>query len=435
MELMQRVTVKMIYSGPFYGHLLMQARKVMDNNMDAPMAVGVIDGMMELRYNRDMLQMILDMYNEDWEYLLGVAEHELLHIIFKHFMRRQDRNAVASIGFRPITVWNMATDIAINQLIDRKLPLNPLRHDDFDMPAGLNAESYYDLLIKQAKANGAYIPVDAFGERMDGKGGGGGDEENDGQDEGEGNGGGWDNEEMRGKGLVDSHDLWRDVSTDADKDNDIENAVVKSAVKKALTHAKRMGKLPSNVEEAINEILKPATIPWNKILRRWVGTFFKVAHSYTWKRPSRRFGETQKGKKPIKSLNIIDVIDTSGSIGTEEFNLFIAETKSIRNSYPCKITIIEADAAVQKVYQLKKEVDVHFKGRGGTDFRPAFDYIDKHNLRPDLVVYLTDMCGTFPSEAPPYPVIWVKTPSHYGWSSKEAPFGMVLEIDDSNGGR
>lgn len=429
MDLMTRISVKMIYSNPFFGHFLMQARKTRNDNLPAPMAIGVIDGMVDLQYNQVMLEEILDKYNDDWEYLLAIDEHELLHVIFKHFMRHQDRNAIASCGMRPISVWNMAADMAINPLIDKKLPLNPLMPADFDMPNGLTAEQYYDLLIQQAKDNGAYIQVDAFGKRMDGK-----DEPNDGDEdsEGQGNGGGWDTEEMKSKGDLDSHEMWRDVASDDDKDNDLENAIIKSAVKKAMNHAKRMGKMPGAIEDAIEKILAPPTIPWNKILRKWTGDSFKVGHTFTWKRPSRRFGELQKGKKSIKSLNIIPIIDTSASVGDEEFNLFIAEIQSIRNSYPCNIRIIEADAAVQKVYKLGKEVETNFMGRGGTDFRPAFDYIDEHKLNPGLVIYLTDMCGTFPEKTPPYPVIWVKTPSHFGWGNSEAPFGRVIEIDDSN---
>ena len=42
------------------------------------------------------------------EYVAGVLTHELLHIVFEHFRRLQDRNQM---------LWNVATDIAINNII------------------------------------------------------------------------------------------------------------------------------------------------------------------------------------------------------------------------------------------------------------------------------------------------------------------------------
>lgn len=36
-------------------------------------------------------------------------------------------------------------------------------------------------------------------------------------------------------------------------------------------------------------------------------------------------------------------------------------------------------------------------GGGGTDFGPCFEWLDEHGIRPQTVVFLTDLCGTFPS--------------------------------------
>lgn len=46
-------------------------------------------------------------------------------------------------------------------------------------------------------------------------------------------------------------------------------------------------------------------------------------------------------------------------------------------------------------------------GGGGTDFKPVFEWIANRHLRADLLVYFTDAQGTFPAQAPYYPVIWL----------------------------
>lgn len=94
-----------------------------------------------------------------------------------------------------------------------------------------------------------------------------------------------------------------------------------------------------------------------------------------------------------------------------------------------QVFAVVADAAVQSVQEIKDIRDiaaVEFKGRGGTDFRPAFALADEMDV--DLVVYLTDLMGTFPEEKPGYPVLWtlpgMEIPRGY-----EPPFGKVLLLD------
>jgi predicted metal-dependent peptidase len=62
------------------------------------------------------------------------------------------------------------------------------------------------------------------------------------------------------------------------------------------------------------------------------------------------------------------------------------------------------------------------KGRGGTDFRPTFAYIEREISYPTLLLYFTDGMGTFPDTPPAYDVMWVMP------ESKEVPFGEVLVL-------
>jgi predicted metal-dependent peptidase len=67
--------------------------------------------------------------------------------------------------------------------------------------------------------------------------------------------------------------------------------------------------------------------------------------------------------------------------------------------------------------------DFHIKGRGGTDFRPIFDWIAASGVEPKCLVLLTDLEAPFPQVAPSYPVLWVSV------NNKTAPFGDTVYME------
>ena len=66
--------------------------------------------------------------------------------------------------------------------------------------------------------------------------------------------------------------------------------------------------------------------------------------------------------------------------------------------------------------------DLNPVGGGGTEFGPCFDWLDEHGIRPQTLVFLTDLYGSFPPSAPAYPVLWAST------GSQKAPFGAVIPM-------
>jgi predicted metal-dependent peptidase len=72
-----------------------------------------------------------------------------------------------------------------------------------------------------------------------------------------------------------------------------------------------------------------------------------------------------------------------------------------------KLTVVECDAAVHRVYALVRTPD-HFVGGGDTDFGPAFD--EAQGARAfEGVVYFTDGKGDLPEASPAVPTLWVLT--------------------------
>jgi hypothetical protein len=82
---------------------------------------------------------------------------------------------------------------------------------------------------------------------------------------------------------------------------------------------------------------------------------------------------------------------------------FEAEVRSILDGQrPQLVHVLYFDAAVQRVetYQAGQPVSLSPVGGGGTDFRPCFDWLQEKGIMPQTLVFLTDLCGTFPSEVP-----------------------------------
>lgn len=201
-----------------------------------------------------------------------------------------------------------------------------------------------------------------------------------------------------------------------------------TAVAAALASAKAQGKLSAALERLLSEIVEP-TVEWQDHIRalfaRKIG-----GGGYDWRKPDRAL-ILRDIYAPRRSGNgcgpIVVAIDTSGSIGQAELNQFFGEMRGILDDVrPELIHVIWCDAKVHKVDEVEDSADISAlkpAGGGGTDFRPVFDYVDDNDIRPDALVYLTDMLGSFPDQSPAYPVIWGDI---YG--RVQPPFGDVVEI-------
>jgi predicted metal-dependent peptidase len=93
---------------------------------------------------------------------------------------------------------------------------------------------------------------------------------------------------------------------------------------------------------------------------------------------------------------------------------------------PRELLIAQCDDQIHEWRYVQSGAELPRKvlGGGGTSFVPVFERIEQEQLQPDVLLYFTDMYGTFPSKPPPYPVIWASITE----SIKTAPFGEVIYI-------
>lgn len=134
--------------------------------------------------------------------------------------------------------------------------------------------------------------------------------------------------------------------------------------------------------------------------------------------------EPQETKEVKKIEEFAIVIDTSMSCSGELVQKFLEETYSVlkeNESFFKKINvhIIQCDEQVHSDCKITSEEDLkeymeHMElyGQGGTDFRPAFEYVEQlvrekefHDLRG--LIYFTDGYGIYPNRMPPFKTAFV----------------------------
>ena len=84
----------------------------------------------------------------------------------------------------------------------------------------------------------------------------------------------------------------------------------------------------------------------------------------------------------------------------------IAEVRSILEGQgPERVYVLYFDAVVQKVetYEAGQRIDLNPVGGGATEFGPCFEWLDERGIRPQCLVFLTDLYGSFPPSGPAYP--------------------------------
>ena len=442
-DIVQLDTIALLKKEPFYAYLLVKMHKKIDRSV--PVAgVAVINGDIHLFINPEGYMR----YTRGER--IAILKHEVLHVILIHYLRRRDRDP---------SLFNIAADVAINQMVNSdlyKLPVDALFPHHFNLEENLNAEQYYKILWQRNEQ--IKIPPDLMqslgktlsqcsncqgsGQEPQDGNSGSGDSEGDGENEGEGQGQGQgdspdgnqeghgngqgqgqggtpcsccggsgqkqpgegqgDGSEMRAPAFADMHPTW-DRSTDVSED--VAESIVRSLVQEA--YDKSIGKVPGEISALINDILS-SKINWRAIFRNFVAKQRHTTKKNTWKRPNRRLDRQVMGYKKNKKLHVFVFIDTSGSVGGTELEMFNGELQKMYDA-GTEITVIECDMVIQNVYKYKKHVQPTFKGRGGTDFRPPFKYVLEKNERPDAIIYLTDGYGHAPATCP-FPVLWVLTP-------------------------
>lgn len=228
-----------------------------------------------------------------------------------------------------------------------------------------------------------------------------------------------------------------DVIPSDEKGSENLKAEIGIRVKQAAQAAKAIGgHIPEWASDMIDDLRKPK-VAWQQRLMHLAQIAVQAARDdYSYRRHNRRYvpqGLIVPSLYNPKGMGWVALFaDTSGSMSEEELNAGYSEAAGIiEQCNPARFTVADIDTRVRHVREYKagdRITKIKAHGRGGTMFRPAFDWIaDPENNKgekPALVIYFTDMEGEFPTETPPYPVIWLSTSPEW----QQPHFGEVIDI-------
>lgn len=155
--------------------------------------------------------------------------------------------------------------------------------------------------------------------------------------------------------------------------------------------------------------------------------------------------EPQEWKEVKKVQEFAIVIDTSMSCSGDLVKKFLEETYGVLSQqqsffHKVNIHIIQCDEEVQNDRKITDERELkeymenlELVGEGGTDFRPAFEYVDSliekrefHQLKG--LIYFTDGKGTYPKKMPSYETAFIFMQEEYE-DTQVPPWAIKLVID------
>lgn len=121
---------------------------------------------------------------------------------------------------------------------------------------------------------------------------------------------------------------------------------------------------------------------------------------------------------------LVIAIDTSGSCSLDTVRKFMEETYSILSNHEnffrkMNVYVIQCDSFIQDIAHITSEQDwqdylknLTIHGRGGTDFRPVFEYVEELRAKKELkdlkgLLYFTDGDGIYPEIPTDYKTAFV----------------------------
>jgi len=389
---LQKARTTLLLDHPFFGSLLFRLKGRESQSIKTMATDGV-----SLFYNPDFVDTL------NAATLCGVLAHEVLHPGLQHHVRRSGRDPKR---------WNEACDYAINPILldaGLHLPEGILVDDCF---REMSAEQIYNQLQKESEQE----PRDS-------------DETRETAGDGTASPDATPGDSSEPSAPVTEGGIGQVLdapAADAETSTAEEQAREWSiSVNQAVTLAKQTGKVPAGLERSLDGAAE-ASIDWRELLRReWSGT---TPADYNWMRPNRRHIWAELYLPGVVREGIDEVaiaVDCSGSVNSRQLRLFETEVRSIlEGQRPQRVYVLYFDAVVNKVetFEAGQRVSLNPVGGGGTEFGPCFEWLDEHGVRPQALVFLTDLYGSFPDSEPAYPVLWAST------GGRRAPFGQVVPM-------
>ena len=402
--------VGLLLRHPFFGNMATRLRILAADDW---LPTAAVDGR-NLYYNT---QFFNAMNNKEIEF---VVAHEILHMVFDHLGRREDRHPM---------LYNIAADYKVNNLLVRdrigSVPSIVDCFQDFKYEAD-TSEEIYDKLFEDAQKRGEELEellqqLDEEGEMLD--------EHLD----AEGDGDGEDGEEEK-----DSNG--NSVSKKPAKYSKEELKKIRDEVKEGMMTAAQAagaGNTPGEIARMIRELTEPK-MNWREILQQQIQSVIK--NDYTFSRPSRKAwhtGAILPGQEFDETIDVAVALDMSGSIGNAQAADFLGEIKGIMDQYAdYNIKVWCFDTKVYNEQDFTADggedlLDYEIMGGGGTDFMANWEYMKETGYVPKKFIMFTDGYAWDSWGDEDYCDTVFLIHSHHD-KNVQAPFGTTVRYEEAS---
>jgi predicted metal-dependent peptidase len=424
-KMLRQAVIKLSLEAPFLTAPGMSTEYIIDSGVKTAGTDGK-----SIRFNPDFIaSMTLPQ-------LVGLVAHENMHVGLGHPWR---------MGKRDHKLWNIACDCQINDMIgdmQYELPDDGVTYDAIvrtlveagcppKRAATIRKESVeytYALLDEFSKRSKKRKPQDKPGQDKPGQG------KPCESDQGESN-----------QGEESPVDKLPEPVAPVNKAPDSDNAQAKiseqierlaSGVETTEMIESKQPNIRGKVPGKLRSLLRKARenkVDWRSAVWKFVSG--QTPADYTYTRTNKFYADDgiyvpvveRKGVGPIAVC-----VDTSGSVNDKMLSAFFAEVQGILDTVqPESIMVIPCDsevheAGISMLYPGDTYNNRKLGGGGGTCFKPPFQYLSRHDIHVDKVIYLTDMEGSFPPD-PGIDTLWVSVAPR----NTKAPFGDVVVVDIS----
>ena len=351
--------VGLLLRHPFFGNM---ATRLKVEHCDDWCPTAATDGK-HLFYNTQFFNALS---NKEIEFVIA---HEILHCVFDHIIRREDRDPI---------IYNIACDYIVNNTLVRDKIGEPVKmipiFQDWKYD-GWTSEEVYDEIHKKAEENGKKF-LEQLGELLD--------EHVDWEKAPKGQKG----SKGKGKGKG-QRPTYTKEELGKIRDEIKENMI-------SAAQAAGAGNIPGEIERMIKDLTEPK-MNWREILRQQIQA--TIRNDYTFSRPSRKgwhTGVVLPGMNFDQQIDCAIGLDMSGSIGDDQAKIFLSEVKGICDEfkeYNIKIWCFDTKVYNEQDYSSSDGEDIStYKpmGGGGTEFECNWEYMKDQDITPKKFIMFTD---------------------------------------------
>ena len=349
--------VGLLLRHPFFGNM---ATRMKVQHCDDWCPTAATDGR-NLYYNTQFFNALS---NKEIEFVIA---HEILHCVFDHIIRREDRDP---------EIYNIACDYIVNNTLVRDKIGDPVKmipiYQDWKYD-NWQSEAVYDDIYEKAKENGKKF-LEQMGQLLD--------EHID-----------WEKKPGQSKKGKGGKDKQRPYYT-KDEMKKIRDQVKENMISAAQSAG--AGNVPAEIERMIKELTEPK-MNWREILRQQIQA--TIRNDYTFSRPSRKgwhTGVVLPGMNFDQQIDCAIAFDMSGSIGDDQAKDFLSEVKGIMDEFKeYNVKLWCFDTAVYNEKDFSSTDGEDFSnyqpiGGGGTEFMCNWEYMKEHDIQPKKLIMFTD---------------------------------------------